>query len=92
MSRYGSRAALTPQRRYQRPLGTAERPSSVQGHSRTLAHRGVLLLDELPELQRPVLEALRQSLEDGTIAVARASGHAIFPGEVPARRDDEPLS
>ena len=45
----------------------------------TLAHRGVLLLDELPEFQRPTLEALRQPLEDGIIAVARASGAAIFP-------------
>jgi len=45
----------------------------------TLAHRGVLLLDELPEFQRPALEALRQPLEDGVVAVARAAGAAIFP-------------
>ena len=45
----------------------------------TLAHRGVLLLDEMPEFQRPALEALRQPLEDGVVAVARAAGAAIFP-------------
>jgi magnesium chelatase family protein len=45
----------------------------------TLAHRGVLLLDELPEFARPTLEALRQPLEDGLIAVARVEGKAVFP-------------
>jgi len=39
----------------------------------------VLLLDELPEFPRSVLEALRQPLEDGAVAVARTGGHAIFP-------------
>jgi magnesium chelatase family protein len=45
----------------------------------SLAHLGVLLLDELPEFQRPALEALRQPLEDGVVAVARAQGQALFP-------------
>ena len=45
----------------------------------SLAHHGVLLLDELPEFQRPALEALRQPLEDGVVAVARVQGQALFP-------------
>lgn len=47
----------------------------------TLAHRGVLFLDELPEFQRAVLEQLRQPLEEGSIAVARAEYVARFPAQ-----------
>ena len=54
--------------------GPSPRPGEV-----SLAHRGVLLLDELPEFPRSVLESLRQPLEDGVVSVARTAGHALFP-------------
>src|SRR4029077_10916407 len=54
--------------------GAVPRPGEA-----SLAHRGVLLLDELPEFPRSVLESLRQPLEDGVVSVARVGGHALFP-------------
>lgn len=54
--------------------GPTPRPGEV-----SLSHHGVLLLDELPEFSRSVLEALRQPLEDGVVAVSRVGGHALFP-------------
>src|SRR2546421_446673 len=54
--------------------GSPPRPGEV-----TLAHRGVLFLDELPEFQQHVLESLRQPLEDGRVAIARSRGLGDFP-------------
>lgn len=54
--------------------GTNPHPGEV-----TLAHRGVLFLDEFPEFPRPVLEGLRQPLEDRRVTVSRASGSLEFP-------------
>ena len=57
--------------------GATPRPGEI-----TLAHHGVLFMDEFPEFERRVIESLRQPLEDKVIAVARAKGTANFPANV----------
>ncbi len=70
---------------FRAPHHGASMPALVGGGARprpgeiSLAHRGVLFLDELPEFGRQALEALREPLETGCITVARAAGSCTFP-------------
>ena len=80
--------AIMRQRPYRDPHHSASMPALVGGGLRarpgevSLAHLGVLFLDELPEFHRAALEALRQPLETGRTSIARANAHVAYPARV----------
>ncbi|HAX53619.1 YifB family Mg chelatase-like AAA ATPase [Muricomes intestini] len=85
MGRIDAKAPLIQQRPFRNVHHTATRAALIGGGliptpgEISLAHRGVLFLDELPEFQRAVLEVLREPLEEHKIRISRTHGNYVFP-------------
>ncbi|MGI5939483.1 MAG: YifB family Mg chelatase-like AAA ATPase [Thermoleophilia bacterium] len=86
-SAYGhsGQTGLITHRPFRAPHHTASRAALIGGGMTlrpgevSLAHHGVLFLDELPEFSRDALEALREPLEDGCVSISRRTGTSVFP-------------